>query len=145
MTASYPLRPHVWAKEQRPRQLLADRAAAFGDAPRPHVRDYGPKQAEGVEANVVAKAMVLDCDHGVADVRRHLRQRHIATLLVHGKPRTAVGGVENRVPGTTRERVDGAAIRTPHHAPRMPITSIVVSTGTMTRDSPSFNRGRTIN
>ena len=49
MTASCPLAaPRLRVGEkQRPRQLLADRAAALGHAARPTFVDRGPQQAEG--------------------------------------------------------------------------------------------------
>ena len=68
-------------------------------------------------------------------------ERHVAPLLVHGKPRTAIGGVEDGVPGAACER-DRWSGHTEHPTTSpVPTTSIVVSTGTMTRDSQSFKRG----
>ena len=98
-------------QEHQPRQLLRDGAAALGAAARLQVLQDRAADAHGIDAAVIEEALILDRDHGLDEVRRHLLQRNFDPLLLEDGEGGLVAGVEDR------RRLDHVA----HVAQRLPV------------------------
>ena len=64
----------VVGEEGVARELLGDRASAFGDAAGADVGDEGASDADGVDADVAAEALVFGGEESVGDVARQLAE-----------------------------------------------------------------------
>jgi hypothetical protein len=98
-------------QEERPRELLAERAAALRRPARPQVVRDRAAERDRVEPGVAVEAVVLDRHHRVAQRRRDLAERDVVALLDEREPGPAVRGVEGGVADASRQ---------PLHGQRMP-------------------------
>ena len=106
-------------EEERPRQLLRQRAAALDRARRAEVADDGAAERDGIDAGMRVEAVILDRDERVLQVLGNLAERHVAAVLVHPEPAPAVGGEKPRVADAARQPVHGVALpQQPRHGER---------------------------
>ncbi len=80
-------------QEALARQLLRQRRAALGEAPALQVDEDRAHDADHVDAAMVVEALILDRQHRVDEVRRHLRQRHLDALFLEDREDRAIGDV----------------------------------------------------
>ncbi len=99
-------------QEQRARQLLRERAAAFQAAAAACVAPHRARRPDRVDAEMVVEAVIFDCDDGVFQRGRDLIQRDVVPLLVHPEPRLAAGRIEPRVAHAAAQLVHRPAL--PH-------------------------------
>jgi hypothetical protein len=92
-------------QEERPRQLLRQRAGPFGAAPLLDIADDGARQADRVDAGMAVKPAVFHRDDGVLQVRGNLAKRDVVALLVEPEPGLAVRAVEDGVADPPRQPV----------------------------------------
>ena len=83
-------------QEAHARELLGDRAAALPARARPGVGQHRRADAHDVDAVVLVEPLVLDRDDRLADVARHLLERHLDALLLEDREHRLVGLVEQR-------------------------------------------------
>ena len=83
-------------EEHQPRELLRDGASAFGAAARLQVLQERAADAHGIDAAVIEESLILDRDHGVDEVLRHLLQGDFDPLLLEDGERRPVARVEDR-------------------------------------------------
>ena len=93
-------------QEDRPRQLLRQRAAAFDAAAAAHVAHDGAAEADRIDPGMVIEAAVLDGDDRVLQIGGDLVERDVVPLFVEPEPRLAVGAVEHRVADAARQPMD---------------------------------------
>src|SRR5476651_1979066 len=93
-------------QEDRARELLRQRAAAFQAAAAADVAHDRARDADGIDAGVVIEAAILDGDHRVLQVGRDLVERYVVALLVEPEPRLAVRAVEHGVADAARQAMD---------------------------------------
>ena len=98
-------------EEQRARELLRQRAAAFDPAAAADVAHDRAPEADRIDAGMMVEAAILDGDDGVLQVGRDLVERDVVPLLVEAEPRLAVRAVEHRVADAARQPMhrDGVA------------------------------------
>ena len=97
-------------QEQRPRQLLRQRAPALDGLRRADVANDGAAEGNRVDAGMVVEAVVLDGDERLLQVQRDVGERHVLVVLVHAEPAPAVGRQEPGVADAARQPMDGIAL-----------------------------------
>ena len=100
-------------EEQRPRELLRQRAAALDRARRAEVAHDGAAERDRIDAGMPVEAVILDGDERVLQVDRDVGERHVLMVLVHPEPAPAVGGQEPGVADAARQPVHRVAL--PEH------------------------------
>ena len=81
----------VGREEAELRELLRDRRAALFEARAPKIRPGRPCNSPKIDAAVAMESLVLDGEHGLNQMRRHLIKRNLVTpLLEYRKGRLAV-------------------------------------------------------
>ena len=94
-------------EEQRPRQLLGQRAAPLHGPRRAQVADDGAAERDRVDARVLEEAMVLDRHERVLEVGRDVGEGDVEPVLVHPEPPRPVRRQEPRVPHPAPQLVHG--------------------------------------
>jgi hypothetical protein len=97
-------------EEERAGELLGEGAAAFRQLAPAQVAPGCAAHGDGIEADVAVEAMVLHRHHRLPHVGSHLRQRHVAALLVEREPGPAVGAEEDGVAHAPAQLVDGPGV-----------------------------------